>query len=119
MKSADKPYSKTKKLGNLIKGLDHCGQRLGLMLIRGYEYSIRPVLGPSCRFLPSCSEYARQALQSHGTAKGVYLSLKRLCRCHPLHPGGIDEVPDAYACRGTKPADQRPIHKSASEQAAP
>jgi len=61
MKSAAKPYSETNKLENVIKGLDYCGQRLGLILIRGYEYSIRPVLGPSCRFLPNCSEYARQA----------------------------------------------------------
>jgi putative membrane protein insertion efficiency factor len=62
-------------------------------LIRVYEYSIRPVLGPSCRFVPSCSEYAREALRAHGLVRGLWLGVHRLCRCHPLHPGGLDEVP--------------------------
>jgi len=77
--------------------IDRYAKGLAIALIRTYEYTIRPVLGPSCRFLPSCSEYTRQALQTHGALKGAYLGLRRLCRCHPLHPGGIDEVPSAHS----------------------
>jgi uncharacterized protein len=62
-------------------------------IIRIYQYSIGLILPPSCRFLPSCSEYAMEALQQHGALQGSYLSFKRLCRCHPFAKGGLDEVP--------------------------
>lgn len=62
-------------------------------LIRAYEYTVRPVLGPSCRFVPSCSEYAREAFRAHGFGRGLWLGVQRLCRCHPFHQGGLDEVP--------------------------
>ncbi|MCG8325451.1 MAG: membrane protein insertion efficiency factor YidD [Thiotrichales bacterium] len=62
--------------------------------IRAYQYCISPLLGPCCRFYPSCSEYALQAVRKHGALKGLFLSVKRIGRCHPLHPGGIDPVPD-------------------------
>lgn len=61
--------------------------------IRGYQLLISPVLPSSCRFHPSCSEYARQAVSKHGAGKGSWLSLRRLLRCHPFHPGGYDPVP--------------------------
>jgi putative membrane protein insertion efficiency factor len=61
--------------------------------IRGYQLLISPVLPPSCRFYPSCSEYARQAVSRHGAGKGSWLSFRRLVRCHPFHPGGHDPVP--------------------------
>ena len=61
--------------------------------IRGYQLLISPVLPPSCRFYPSCSEYARQAVSKHGAGKGSWLSFRRLMRCHPFHPGGHDPVP--------------------------
>ncbi len=61
--------------------------------IRGYQLLISPVLPPSCRFFPSCSEYARQAVSKHGAGKGSWLSFRRLMRCHPFHPGGHDPVP--------------------------
>jgi len=61
--------------------------------IRGYQLLISPVLPPSCRFYPSCSEYARQAVFKHGAGKGSWLSFRRLVRCHPFHPGGHDPVP--------------------------
>lgn len=64
-----------------------------MTLVRGYELGIRPVLGPRCRFLPTCSEYAREALATHGAARGTWLTARRLCRCHPFHPGGLDLVP--------------------------
>ena len=61
--------------------------------IRGYQYAIRPMLGANCRFYPSCSDYAREAIETHGAAKGSWLAARRLCRCHPFHPGGYDPVP--------------------------
>ena len=62
--------------------------------IRVYRYAISPLLGPRCRFFPSCSEYALQALQRHGPLAGGWLAAARLCRCHPLNDGGLDLVPD-------------------------
>jgi putative membrane protein insertion efficiency factor len=64
-----------------------------IALIRVYQYTLSPLLGPSCRFHPSCSEYAYQAITRHGALRGLLLALKRLLRCHPFHPGGIDPVP--------------------------
>ena len=62
-------------------------------LIRGYQYFISPFLGNSCRFYPSCSEYVQTAVERHGVFRGVGLSISRLARCHPWHPGGHDPVP--------------------------
>jgi len=62
-------------------------------LIRTYQVTLSPFLGPSCRFYPSCSEYAYQAIVRHGPVKGLLLAVKRILRCHPFHPGGIDPVP--------------------------
>ncbi|MGD9193112.1 MAG: membrane protein insertion efficiency factor YidD [Desulfobacterales bacterium] len=68
-------------------------QSLFLVLIKGYQYSLSPVLGASCRFYPSCSEYAYQAITRYGPFSGLFLALKRILRCHPFHPGGVDPVP--------------------------
>ncbi|MBQ3700082.1 MAG: membrane protein insertion efficiency factor YidD [Prevotella sp.] len=62
--------------------------------IRFYQIAISPLLGPSCRFTPTCSEYARQALVKHGPVKGLWLSIRRLLRCHPWGGSGYDPVPD-------------------------
>lgn len=62
-------------------------------LIRVYQYTISPLLGPKCRFYPSCSNYALEALQVHGVLRGSWLAIRRLSKCHPLHPGGNDPVP--------------------------
>jgi putative membrane protein insertion efficiency factor len=64
-----------------------------LALLRAYQYAIRPMLGTNCRFYPSCSDYAREAIERHGAGKGSWLSARRLARCHPYHPGGHDPVP--------------------------
>jgi putative membrane protein insertion efficiency factor len=64
-----------------------------LALLRGYQYVVRPMLGSTCRFYPSCSDYAREAIERHGAARGVWLAVKRVGRCHPYHPGGFDPVP--------------------------
>ncbi|HEY1966707.1 MAG TPA: membrane protein insertion efficiency factor YidD [Pseudonocardia sp.] len=64
-----------------------------ILLIRGYQLWISPVLPPSCRFYPSCSAYAIEALQVHGAIRGIALTVWRLLRCAPWHPGGVDPVP--------------------------
>jgi putative membrane protein insertion efficiency factor len=61
--------------------------------IHAYRYAVSPLLPPSCRFYPSCSEYALEALGRHGVLRGGWLAARRLCRCHPWNPGGIDLVP--------------------------
>ena len=62
-------------------------------LVRVYQRLVSPLLPPSCRFYPSCSAYAVTALERHGAATGSWLAARRLARCHPFHPGGIDPVP--------------------------
>jgi putative membrane protein insertion efficiency factor len=64
-----------------------------LALIRVYQYTLSPLLGPRCRFHPSCSEYAYEAIRRYGPLGGLVLAVKRILRCHPFHPGGIDPVP--------------------------
>lgn len=66
-----------------------------LLIIRGYQVIISPFLGQNCRFHPTCSCYAHEALSQHGALKGSYLSVKRIVKCQPLHPGGIDLVPQS------------------------
>ncbi len=65
-----------------------------IALIRGYQWFISPLLGNHCRFYPSCSQYAREAIERHGALRGVWLAIRRLSRCHPWHPGGIDPIPE-------------------------
>lgn len=66
-----------------------------LALLRGYRYLISPFTAPRCRFFPTCSAYAEEALRTHGLWRGGGLALRRFSRCHPLHPGGHDPVPRA------------------------
>ncbi|GLE98210.1 putative membrane protein insertion efficiency factor [Pseudomonas aeruginosa] len=74
-------------------------------LIRFYQYAISPLIGPRCRFHPSCSHYTLEAIRVHGALRGGYLGARRLLRCHPWHPGGYDPVPErqeqACACHRT------------------
>lgn len=67
--------------------------KLVIESIKLYRITISPMLGATCRFNPSCSEYAITAIQRHGLLKGGSLSVKRILRCHPFHPGGEDPVP--------------------------
>lgn len=66
-------------------------REIAIFLIRLYRLAFGPFVGQVCRFAPTCSEYAIQAFLKHGSWKGFWMTLKRLCKCHPWHPGGIDE----------------------------
>lgn len=68
-------------------------KHLFIGLIKLYKYLISPLFPPSCRFYPTCSEYAMDALQTHGTFRGGWLAIRRVLKCHPFHPGGYDPVP--------------------------
>ncbi len=65
-------------------------------LLRFYQVAISPLIGPRCRFYPSCSNYALEALRVHGAARGSYLAARRVCRCHPWNAGGVDPVPPKH-----------------------
>lgn len=77
----------------IIRAIHQTLQMLAILFINLYQLLIRPLLGPRCRFYPSCSEYAKEAIQTHGIVKGIYYAARRLLRCHPLNPGGVDPVP--------------------------
>ena len=70
-------------------------RRSFLVLLRGYKLVISPFLQPACRFYPTCSVYAYQAVEKHGVLRGIVLAARRLGRCQPFHPGGFDPVPDS------------------------
>jgi len=67
--------------------------KVALLIIRAYQVFISPLFPSCCRFTPTCSQYAAGALSRHGLWRGLGLTLRRLCRCHPFHPGGWDPVP--------------------------
>ncbi len=69
-------------------------------LVRAYRFFLSPLMAPACRFHPSCSAYAEEALQSHGALRGGWLAAKRVCRCGPWHRGGVDPVPPARDAQG-------------------
>ncbi len=64
-----------------------------LLVIRGYQYFLSPYIGNACRFHPTCSKYAIAAFKTKGFWQGIYFTFRRLLRCHPWHPGGVDPVP--------------------------
>ncbi len=82
---------------------------LARALILVYRYTRSPLLGPRCRFYPSCSAYALEAVDRHGALKGLWLAVRRIGRCHPWHPGGYDPVP-ARADRCRDPACKSSLH---------
>ncbi|MCY4077670.1 MAG: membrane protein insertion efficiency factor YidD [Acidobacteria bacterium] len=77
--------------------------RTALALIRVYQLFFSPLFAGSCRFVPSCSAYAAEAVERHGAARGLWLAVRRIARCHPLCRGGLDPVPEARAARRPAP----------------
>ncbi|MFO7858776.1 MAG: membrane protein insertion efficiency factor YidD [Ectothiorhodospiraceae bacterium] len=69
-------------------------RRLVVGLLRAYQYAVSPFFGPCCRFHPSCSEYLVGAVTTHGVLRGLVLGCRRVAKCHPWHPGGVDPVPE-------------------------
>lgn len=74
-------------------------KRILVALIHLYRLAISPLIPPRCRYLPTCSDYALQAIERHGVLAGGWLALRRLARCHPFHAGGLDEVPERLPLR--------------------
>ena len=74
-------------------------RRLLTGIIKGYKLAISPFLGQNCRFHPGCANYAIEAIETHGSLRGLWLALCRVLKCHPLHPGGFDPVPGASGDR--------------------
>lgn len=68
-------------------------KKAALTAIRVYQLLLSPIIGGQCRFYPSCSDYTHEAVSRHGVIKGIFLGARRLLKCHPLHPGGVDPVP--------------------------
>ncbi len=93
----------------------HVGEVAALGLIKAYQYGIRPMLGPRCRFFPSCSEYTADAIGVYGVLRGSAMGAMRLAKCHPWHAGGYDPVPEkkltsskAAAATSAQPAPHNP-----------
>ncbi len=74
--------------------VSRAGRRAVGLAIRGYQIALSPLLGPMCRFEPTCSRYTAEAVERHGVLRGLVLGVRRLLRCHPFHPGGFDPVPE-------------------------
>ncbi len=68
-------------------------KKVAVLAIRLYQLILSPLLGGQCRFYPSCSSYTREAIEKYGVLKGILLGGKRLLKCHPFHPGGVDLIP--------------------------
>ena len=81
-------------MSRLLAGITRLPQHLLVALVQGYRLLFKPWLGNACRFEPTCSAYALEALEKHGGIKGSWLAAKRIARCHPLGGSGIDNVPD-------------------------
>jgi len=86
-------------LADVVEMLGRAASRGLLAAIRAYQFLLSPWIGGSCRYWPTCSEYAREAIERHGAARGSYLAARRLARCHPYGRGGVDAVPEAFAWR--------------------
>ncbi len=81
-------------------------KRLLLAIIRAYQFLLSPWVGNQCRFYPTCSHYAAEAIERHGAARGSWLALRRIGRCHPWHPGGMDPVQESCSCANHPQSDR-------------
>jgi uncharacterized protein len=102
--------------GQQAPGRRSAGVWVLVVLLTGYRRLVSPLLPPSCRFYPSCSAYALEAVQVHGALRGSWLAARRLSRCHPFHAGGLDPVPAARPAPG-QAADSEFSEQSARELA--
>lgn len=83
-------------------------KELAILLVKGYQRAVSPLLPPACRFTPTCSHYAVEAYERHGFVRGSLLTIRRIGRCHPFCPGGYDPVPETWPGSNTgKPDEQR------------
>lgn len=82
-----------KNMKNFLSGINKFASRVLILPIKFYQGAISPMLPPSCRYTPTCSQYAIEALKKHGPIKGSWLAIKRICRCHPWGGSGYDPVP--------------------------
>jgi uncharacterized protein len=89
--------------GQVAQARPSAAARVLMALITGYRRFISPLLGARCRFAPSCSAYALEAVREHGALRGMWLAVRRIGRCHPFNPGGFDPVPPALHGRRTRP----------------
>ncbi len=94
-----------KKL-SLVRLVSKAASCAGIGLVRLYQWTIRPIIGPRCRFLPHCSDYAIEAIDRHGLFSGGWLTAKRLGRCHPWCQGGLDPVPEVLDSRSSQASSQ-------------
>ncbi len=81
------------------------GKRVGVALVRLYQWTLRPLLGPRCRYLPHCSDYSIEAIERYGLFSGTWLTAKRLGRCHPWCDGGLDPVPTELRSKPKSPTE--------------
>jgi len=93
--------------GQLAQARPSAAARVLMALITGYRRFISPLLGARCRFAPSCSAYALEAVREHGALRGTWLAARRIGRCHPFNPGGFDPVPPAPLGRRSSPEGAR------------
>jgi putative membrane protein insertion efficiency factor len=89
--------------GRLAQARPSAAARVLMALITGYRRFVSPLLGARCRFAPSCSAYALEAVREHGALRGTWLAVRRIGRCHPFNPGGFDPVPPALHGRRSRP----------------
>lgn len=89
--------------GQLAQARPSAAARVLMALITGYRRFVSPLLGARCRFAPSCSAYALEAVREHGALRGIWLAVRRIGRCHPFNPGGFDPVPPALHGRRPRP----------------
>ncbi len=92
-------------------------KHLLIAAIRAYQFLLSPWVGGSCRFWPTCSDYAREAIERHGALRGSWMTMTRLARCHPRGGGGVDPVPEQFRWRCWCGRDE--AHQSANDRATP
>lgn len=108
-------------LRRVATGVAAVPRLLLVALVRTYQLFVSPLLGPTCRFYPSCSAYALEAVTVHGALRGTYLAARRLGRCHPWNPGGVDLVPGTESRHALPPdpASERRADQTTADRADP